>query len=260
MPNVLNPSITAPNLDRATWPGHIGYPAGSPMSFPFGSRRVPALLATCVAALAISACQPVKQPVAGECTQYWRGYVLPSDHNYAGLGAFNGSDRYMCKPTPEQGVRAQIQHLRNYADPNSHTYNLGYPFEPRVKYDAAAYESFQFKGMAPTWVGLNGKWAVPGTTYGQTILSIYNEMLAYVYPAVPPVDSTTKIMSAPLLSAQQIAGYVNYKLSINRLTWKPEIAPVTMAGIFLDEGTAAQVRGEIAFCQSILETGWFAWP
>jgi hypothetical protein len=185
--------------------------------------------------------------------------VLPSDHNYAGIGAFNGSDRYMCKPTPEQGVRAQIQHLRNYADPNSHYYNLGYPFEPRVKYDETAYETFQFKGMAPTWVDLNGKWAT-GDQYGQKILQIYNEMLAYAYPGITPIDATTKIMSAPLLSPQQMAGFVSTKMAANNLTWKPEYPPVTMAGIYLDEGTAAGVRGDVAFCQSILETGWFAWP
>jgi Mannosyl-glycoprotein endo-beta-N-acetylglucosaminidase len=28
------------------------------------------------------------------------------------------------------------------------------------------------RGVATTWVGLNGRWAVPGTTYGQTILAL----------------------------------------------------------------------------------------
>jgi hypothetical protein len=28
------------------------------------------------------------------------------------------------------------------------------------------------RGMAQTWIGLNGRWAVPGTTYGQTILAL----------------------------------------------------------------------------------------
>jgi hypothetical protein len=229
------------------------------MSFRFGSRRVPALLAVTVAAAAliVSACQPVK-PVAGECTQFWRGYVLPGDHNYAGLGAFTGSDRYMCKPTPTQGVRAQIQHLRNYADPNSHYNNLGYPFEPRVKYDAIAYETFPFKGAAPRWIDLNGKWAVPGTTYGQTILRIYNDMRVFNGHAAVP--TTTTIMGSALLSPQEIAAYVNHVHAANGLTWKPEISPVAMASTFLDEGNAAGVRGDIAFCQSILETHWFAWP
>jgi N-acetylmuramoyl-L-alanine amidase len=33
------------------------------------------------------------------------------------------------------------------------------------------------RGTATTWVGLNGKWAVPGTNYGQLILSIYIKMI-----------------------------------------------------------------------------------
>jgi hypothetical protein len=230
------------------------------MRLPPFSRRVAALVAVVFAAGALAACQPVKTPVNTECTQYWRGYVLPGDHNYAGIGAFTGSDRYMCKPTPEQGVRAQMQHLRNYADPDSHYYNLGYPFEPRPRYDEAAYESFAFKGVAPSWVELNGRWAVPGTTYGQRILQIYNDMLVYWgFPAVP-VDTTTTITGTSVLTANQIAGYVNAVIAASGLTWKPEISPVTMAGVYLDEGTAALVKGDIAFCQSILETAWFAWP
>jgi Mannosyl-glycoprotein endo-beta-N-acetylglucosaminidase len=34
------------------------------------------------------------------------------------------------------------------------------------------------RGVAPTWVGLNGRWAVPGTTYGQTILALAEKMRA----------------------------------------------------------------------------------
>lgn len=30
---------------------------------------------------------------------------------------------------------------------------------------------------APTWVALNGKWAVPGDNYGQSILDLYKRML-----------------------------------------------------------------------------------
>jgi hypothetical protein len=32
------------------------------------------------------------------------------------------------------------------------------------------------RGVAPTWVGLNGRWAVPGTTYGQTLLALAEKM------------------------------------------------------------------------------------
>jgi len=29
------------------------------------------------------------------------------------------------------------------------------------------------RGRAPTWQGLNARWAVPGTTYGQSIIHDY---------------------------------------------------------------------------------------
>ena len=33
-------------------------------------------------------------------------------------------------------------------------------------------------GQIATWAGLNGKWAVPGTNYGEEILHIWKEMQA----------------------------------------------------------------------------------
>jgi hypothetical protein len=230
------------------------------MSFPRRPRFVVLALALTAVALVVAACEPVKKaappPPTGACTQFWRGYVLASDHNYAGLGAYSGSDRYMCKDTPTQGVRAQIQHLRNYADANSTPYNLGNPFEPRVKYDAAAFMSFVYKGKAPKWIDLNGRWAVPGTTYGQTILGICNN----VRSGENPFSSTTTIMGANQLTAHEIATYVTKINQQAGNTWRPEITPTQMAQIYLNEGAAAGVRGDIAFCQSILETGWFSWP
>ena len=34
-----------------------------------------------------------------------------------------------------------------------------------------------FRGVAPTWRGLNGRWAVPGTTYADKIAEIANKMI-----------------------------------------------------------------------------------
>jgi len=185
---------------------------------------------------------------------HWRGYVVPSDHNYAGIGAYTGSDRYMCKPTPRRGIRAQIQHLRNYADPSSVSTNLGAPFESRPKYDANAFNTFVYKGAAPTWEGLEGRWAVPGTTYWDTIKNICDNMRGRF--GIGPLAVNTTIMGASRLTAAQIGAHVR---AIGN-PWKPEISPEAMAQIYLDEGKKAGVRGDIAFCQSILETGWFSWP
>jgi hypothetical protein len=116
------------------------------------------------------------------------GFVQPTDHNYAGIGAFPTSTVYMREDTVQLGVRAQLQHLRNYADATSTSTNLGAPLVLRPNYDAAHFDSFVYKGKAPNWVDLNGKWAVPGTTYGQTILQICNSIRAY--SGLGPITTT----------------------------------------------------------------------
>jgi hypothetical protein len=213
-----------------------------------------AILAACVPA------PPPPPPILQTCSPYWRGYVVPSDHNYAGIGAYNGSDRYMCKPSATRGIRAQMQHLRNYADAASVSTSLGAPFEPRPKYDAYAFDTFPYKGSAPTWQGLEGRWAVPGTYYWDRISEIYNEMR--VGAGLPPLSTaqlvSRTIMGPSELTAKQMAARV---CAVGRCaTWKPEVRPTLMALTYLSEGAKAGVRGDIAFCQSILETGWFAWP
>ena len=139
-------------------------------------------------------------PAPGDTTFPVYG-ALPRDHNYAGIGAFPGSTGYMRMPTPTDGVRAQLQHLRNYADINSRHDNLGAPFEPRPGYDATTFDTFFLKGQAPNWVDLDGKWAVPGTTYGQTILSIYNNMRTY--SGLLPI-SVSGLSASSLLTTQEL--------------------------------------------------------
>jgi hypothetical protein len=129
-------------------------------------------------------------PIAHSDPNYTKylGYVQPSDHNYGGIGAFTNSNVYMRQDTAQLGVRAQLQHLRNYADAGSTSTNLGAPLVLRPNYDATKFDNFQFKGQAPKWIDLNGKWAVPGTTYGQTILQICNEMRAF--SGLGPITTT----------------------------------------------------------------------
>ncbi|MCJ7438151.1 MAG: glucosaminidase domain-containing protein [Acidimicrobiia bacterium] len=109
----------------------------------------------------------------------FKGFSKPQDNNFAGIGAFTGSTVYMTEPTAQLGVRAQIQHLRNYADATSRAANLHLPLVLRPGYDAAAFDSFRYKGAAPNWTDLNGKWAVPGTNYGENILNTCSNMRAY---------------------------------------------------------------------------------
>ncbi len=98
-------------------------------------------------------------------TDYLRftGVVKPEQNNFCGLGATGPDNQGASFQTPREGVLAHLQHLYAYATTKPLT--DGYPLlDPR--FDLVA------RGSVPTWVGLNGKWAVPGATYGQSILSI----------------------------------------------------------------------------------------
>jgi flagellum-specific peptidoglycan hydrolase FlgJ len=102
-------------------------------------------------------------------TGYFRftGDVRNEQNNFAGIGATGGGARGASFSTPEEGVLAHLQHLYAYAAtaplPNS------YPLvDPRFH--------LVNRGSATTWTALNGKWAVPGTTYGQSILNLYRRM------------------------------------------------------------------------------------
>jgi hypothetical protein len=231
------------------------------------SRLLGALpaLALVVGGLALAGCIP-QAPAVVSCSNPWRGYVVASDHNYAGIGAYNGSTVFMCKDNPTSGVRAHLQHLRNYADPASTPYNLGNPFEPRPGYTETNFGTFPYHGHAPRWIDLNGRWAVPGTTYAHRFVGvigdpafpgIYNPMRVRAGLGVVDVNTLT-ILGPSELTAAQIGAHV--RASINMADWKPEITPEALAQIYLNEGAAVGVRGDVAFAQSILETGWFRWP
>ncbi|NWQ42319.1 N-acetylmuramoyl-L-alanine amidase [Bacillus sp. EB106-08-02-XG196] len=103
-------------------------------------------------------------------TDYLRftGVVQPEQNNFCGLGATGPDNPGASFDTPREGVLAHLQHLFAYAStkPLPDEYPL---VDPR--FDLVA------RGSAPTWVGLNGKWAVPGTNYGQSILGLYERMI-----------------------------------------------------------------------------------
>ncbi|WP_342750498.1 glucosaminidase domain-containing protein [Alteribacillus bidgolensis] len=99
-------------------------------------------------------------------TDFFRftGVVKPEQNNFCGLGATGPDNPGASFDTPEEGVLAHMQHL--YAYSSSSALPDKYPLvDPR----------FQLveRGSATTWVGLNGKWAVPGDRYGQMILNLY---------------------------------------------------------------------------------------
>jgi hypothetical protein len=103
--------------------------------------------------------------------------VLPEQNNYSGIGAVGGGLAGAYFSNPEEGVRAQIQHLKAYANT-----------EPLVTEKVDPRFNYVKRGIAPYWTDLNGKWAVPGDFYGENILVIYNKMKAILL-SIPNVDN-----------------------------------------------------------------------
>lgn len=87
--------------------------------------------------------------------------------NPAGLGVVgtpNVGERFS---SWQIGIQAQIQHLFAYAKPT------GLPYQKLVDNRFGLVP----RGSAIYWENLNGKWSVPGFTYGQDIVKIYNDIL-----------------------------------------------------------------------------------
>lgn len=108
------------------------------------------------------------------------GIVLPTQNNYAGIGALNGNATGQAAsfPDPRTGVRAQIQHLKAYASTEALVNEC---VDPRF--------SLVVRGVAPyvEWLGAadnpQGRgWAVPGSGYGANIVKLLGQILAYKDP------------------------------------------------------------------------------
>src|SRR5690606_1392167 len=95
------------------------------------------------------------------------------DNNVAGTGAVDDGTGSAKFPTARTGVRAQIQHLRAYADKGVTKAELAHALvDPR-------FDLVSPKGKAPNWNNFgNGIWATdPG--YAAKIKSLYDSLLAF---------------------------------------------------------------------------------
>jgi hypothetical protein len=111
-------------------------------------------------------------------------FKVAAGNNYSGIGVCDSCTDGYGFPTPLDGVRAQIQLLRNYADPDSRAANLANPPSPSLYGTDAAqaattYDGFFLKGKAPLWnVMGNGNWATdPG--YAKKVIELFARMVAY---------------------------------------------------------------------------------
>ena len=100
-------------------------------------------------------------------TGWWKfgNDVKPEQNNFSGIGATGGGNPGNFFRSPQEGVRAQIQHLKAYATTDA----LNQPcVDPR-------YNLVQ-KGCAPTWEDLSGRWATD-KNYASKILTFYNQLI-----------------------------------------------------------------------------------
>jgi hypothetical protein len=93
------------------------------------------------------------------------GDVSPEQNNYAGIGATGGGAPGLSFPTAEAGVMAQVAHMVAYVYQVSPVEWANTTTDPR-------YDFVNPRGAAAVLADLNGRWAVPGTTYGQSIEEI----------------------------------------------------------------------------------------
>jgi hypothetical protein len=112
--------------------------------------------------------------------------ILPSYNNFSGLGAVDGGTGGATFSSAQLGVRAQVQHLRAYADPTVTVAKLAHALiDPRFNLVAP-------KGKAPTWEQFgNGIWATdPG--YAAKVIAIHDKIVAWATAhGTPPTPPTT---------------------------------------------------------------------
>lgn len=111
------------------------------------------------------------------------GIVLPSQNNYAGIGALNGNGKGQAAtfPDPRTGVRAQIQHLKAYASTEPLVNGCVDPRFHLVKRGAAPWVEWLGAADNPDGVG----WAVPGKGYGAGIIKLLEQIMAQEVPQTP---------------------------------------------------------------------------
>jgi len=98
------------------------------------------------------------------------GDVDPSQNNYCGLGATGNHEPGLKFDSPQLGVRAHIQHLLAYTSTNPPKVEI---IDPR--YSLVRDFRKDIFGKVQYWVGLNGRWAMPGLTYGQDIIKLWQQ-------------------------------------------------------------------------------------
>ena len=116
-----------------------------------------------------------------------------TDNNFAGIGWCDSCAHGFDFPTAQLGVRAQLQLLRIYVDPNFPDASYKDPILLKGTL------SLGFRGKVQTWWDLWGTWAT-GALYGQRVYDIYEKMVAFA-KAVPPLPRKAPAPEIPAASS-----------------------------------------------------------
>ena len=98
------------------------------------------------------------------------GTVTPDQNNYCGLGTTSSTVKGVYFADPRLGVRAHIQHLLAYSSTRR-------PSTPIVDPRYELVRGTVGNRPLSMWSDLNGRWAVPGNSYSQSIMSTFHAML-----------------------------------------------------------------------------------
>lgn len=98
------------------------------------------------------------------------GTVTPDQNNYCGLGTTSAEVKGAYFASSQLGVRAHIQHLLAYASTRKPQEGV---VDPRYELVRDVYGD----NTLGEWEDLNGRWAVPGYSYGQSIMSMFHAIL-----------------------------------------------------------------------------------
>jgi hypothetical protein len=86
------------------------------------------------------------------------------------------------------------------------------------------------------------------------LVAVVMAAAACVAPTPTPTGGTVTVMGTNDVPAAKIAAWYRANTSV---TYRASVPVDTLATLFVDEGATEGVRGDIAFVQAVLETGWF---
>lgn len=133
------------------------------------------------------------------------GQVRAEQHNTAGIGATNDGAAGATFPTWADGIAMQFHHLRAWANlPGG---------ERSLRYRQVVFAA-QVKGYARTWRDLGGRWAVPGTGYGDGIERHWRGILAEKGAVMAPNEATDRMIAALRARGREVID-LRGKLPIN---------------------------------------------